>query len=280
MTIIQPRKLVVIALLAISMTATSSSSTFADNDLLTGALRVDLSQVYNAKDYMVTLLANGTPNAWDFGGYTAAWLGVFLAPYNGQAFSGQFSQVGLLTNNEGIHWFVYAEPGVTCLLGATWLETLGCIGNAGDLVSVAAWHNVELVTYPGDGFWTARVYESDGITSHDVARIASSSTRIYVAQSTSEEAYNNWAWDPFFNAQFYHWHPRYMVPYQGFQDWPSSDGNNSTIYMNRSGFCPNAYGMTPNFSNHEHAWFAGTGGQQCSWLLFPSQHLYTPSLQK
>ena len=75
----------------------------------------------------------------------------------------------LLHDHSKKHWFVYAEPGVTCLLGQPWLATRGCIGNAGDIVSVAAWHNMELVTYPGDGFWTARVYDSDGITAHDVA---------------------------------------------------------------------------------------------------------------
>lgn len=131
----------------------------AGNDFVYGNLRVDLSAIYGAGDYRVTLLANDKPN----GGspdYTTAWLGLNLAQYNGQPFSGI-----------------------------------------------------------------------------------------------------------------------------GFQEWPASGGSHdSIIYVTdingQNTFCPAHYGVDPNWAGDEHAWYAGTNGKRCFWLLFPSVHVYMPATLK
>lgn len=122
------------------------------NDWIHGDLRVDSSEVYNARDYKVSLLTDNHPDIQ--GDFTVAWLGLDLA----QPGSGQFAQVGLLTDIDGVQWFAYAEPGVTCLRGDPAWGTDGCIGDPGDIVNFGSWHWVELVKYPGDNFWIARVY--------------------------------------------------------------------------------------------------------------------------
>lgn len=252
----------------------------AGNDFVWGELRVDLFDVAHALDYRVLLLANGKPNS-GYPDYTTAWFGVYLAPYNGQPYSAQFTQVGLLTKSNGIRWFVYAEPGVTCLRGQPAWGNLGCEGNVNDLVQIGSWHWVELVTY-NQGFWIARIYESNG-TPHDVAKIWSTSITIYRAGSVTEEAYAI-SQDPHLTALFYHWHPQYLKGGVGWKEWPKSDGNNSFIYVTdlngQNTFCPQYYGANPNYANDEHAWFAGMGGQKCSWLLSPAYHHYLPLVQK
>jgi hypothetical protein len=249
----------------------------AGNDFVYGELRVNLGEIYNAKDYQVWLNATALPSG-GYPDYTTAWLGVELAQYNGQPYSAQFSQVGLLTKSDGIRWFVYAEPGVTCLRGAQAWGNRGCQGSVGDLVSLGNWHKVELVTYQ-QGFWIARVYTSNNV-GYDVAQIWSTSSRIYRAGSVTEEAYGV-AQDPYLTASFYHWHPQYMIPGSGFKDWHESDsGGTSKIYVtdlnSQNTFCPQHYGIRPNFYNDERAWYAGSGGEQCWWLLFPSAHIYLP----
>jgi hypothetical protein len=116
-----------------------------------------------------------------------------------------------------------------------------------------------------------------------VAQIWSSSTRIYTATSTTEEGYTT-SQDPYLTASFHHWHPQYMTA-NGFQDWPQSvGGHNSQIYTvdlnSQNTFCPQHYGANPNEWGDERAWFAGTNGQQCSWLLFPSAHEYLPLIRR
>lgn len=268
------------------MAVITVTAVIAGGDHVAGQLRVDLSEVYNSRDYKVGLLTDEKPTAP--GGYTAGWLGVDLAQGDGTPYSAQFSQVGLLTDKDGIYWFVYAEPGVTCLRGNSQWGTCsngrpcGCQGTVNDLVSLGSWHTVELVSY-GQGYWIARVYTASG-TPYDVAQIWSSSSRIYFAQSTTEEAYSNPP-DPYLTARFFHWHPQYMVSGTGFREWPtSSGGNNSLIYVTdlngQNSFCPQHYGATPNILGDERFWFAGTDGQQCSWLLFPSVHIYLPAILK
>jgi hypothetical protein len=214
-------------------------------DFVDGDLRVDESEVYSALDYRVHLRANDKPASGIDGDLTTAWLGVFLAPWNGQPYSAQFSQVGLKTDKNGIYWFVYAEPGVTCLQG-NHPDPYHCYGAYGELVGLAAWHQVELVTY-GQGFWIVRVYEADGYP-HNVAKIWSSSLRIYEARSTTEQGYFE-ADDPYLTADFYHWHPQYMEGSNGWQDWPISFGDNCnsirTQAINGPDPCPAHYGASP-----------------------------------
>lgn len=280
-----PKKVFLTVLGACAMSFLMVGAAIAQgNDFVVGELRVDLSEVYDSKDYRVLLLANDKPNA--SGGMTVAWLGLDLAQYNGQLYSAQFSQVGLYTDNVGLYWFVYAEPGVTCLRGTTQFGTCmggrpcGCIGTSSDIVSLGTWHWVELVTY-GQGYWIARVYDTN-TNAYDVALIWSTSPRIYFAQSTTEEAYTV-AQDPFLTASFYHWHPQYMQWGTGWQEWPRSRGNivsNSTIWVSPSSICPSHYGATPNMFGDERSWYAGTGGQTCFWLLFPPIRIYLPLILK
>jgi hypothetical protein len=251
----------------------------AGNSFIVADLRVDLPEVYLSRDYRVHLAAWDKPSTGNPDDFTAAWLGVFLAQYNGQPFSGQFSQVGLQTMRRGIRWFVYAEPTVTCLEGFQ-PDPYHCYGSYGQFVNLYQWHIVELVKYPQDNFWIARVYDANG-TAHDVAKIWSTSNRIYMAHSDTEEGYYETT-DPYITAKFYHWHPQYMDWERGWQDWPCSTGGtgNSTIWASPESICPTHYGATPNMFGDERAWFAGTGGTVCFWLLFPCYHLFLPLILK
>ncbi|MFQ6057696.1 MAG: hypothetical protein ACE5MB_02295, partial [Anaerolineae bacterium] len=270
-------------LLALTLFITSTTAiVFAQEgwDFVIGDLRVDLSEVYYARDYKVHLLADDKPSSGMDNDFTAAWLGVFLAQPNGQPGSGQFSQVGLKTDKNGIYWFVYAEPGVTCDRGSH-PDPYHCYGAYGDLVTLGSWHQVELVTY-GQGYWIARVYEANG-TAHDVAKIWSNSDRIYLARSDTEEGYFETS-DPYLTARFYHWHPQYMKWGVGWQEWPASSGSiaNSiwTDAINGLDPCPSHYGADPYWTGDPRAWFAGTGGKWCDVdPLFPTVYTYLPDVQ-
>jgi len=254
----------------------------AGNDFVVGDLRVDLSEVYNATDYKVHLLASDEPSSGSDDDFTTAWLGVFLAQYiPGVPDSGQFSQVGLLTKKDGIRWFVYAEPTVTCLRG--WHDPgddRHCYGFVNDLVALGSWHQVELVKYTQNNYWIARVYDSGG-TAYDVAKIWSNSNRIYMARSDTEEGYVENS-DPYLTASFYHWHPQYMGA--GWQEWPESSGNNCnsiwTDAINGPDPCPAHYGADPYWTGDPRAWFAGTAGKWCDVdPLFPATYTYLPDIK-
>jgi len=237
-------------LLALTLFITSTAAiVFAQEgyDFVVGDLRVDLSEVYYARDYKVHLLANDKPTSGEDGDFTAAWLGVFLAEYiPGQPGSGLFSQVGLKTDKNGIYWFVYSEAGVTCDRGRQ-PDPEHCYGAYGDLVALGSWHQVELVKYTQNNYWIARVYDSGG-TAYDVARIWSDSNRIYLARSDTEQGYFESS-DPYLTASFYHWHPQYMKWGTGWQEWPESSGDNCnsiwTEAINGPDLCPAHYGADP-----------------------------------
>jgi hypothetical protein len=251
------------------------------NDFVVGDLRVDLPEVYSAGDYRVHLLAYEKPTTGYYRDFTTAWLGAFLAEFNGQPGSGQFSQVGFITQKAGVRWFVYAEPGVDCLLGGPDdpNDTQHCYGDYGELVTLNTWQQVELVKYPQDNFWIARVYDTTG-SPHDVAKIWSTSNRIYLARSDTEEGYYE-AGDPYITASFYHWHPQYMNWQSGWQDWPASSGGNcNDIWTSPVPICPYHYGANPNMWGDPRSWFAGTGGKWCDVdPLFPTDYVYLPDIK-
>jgi hypothetical protein len=240
----------------------------AGNDFVDTELRVDLPVIFQARDYIAYVAPTAKPAST--GAYTNGWLGLNLASYTGATYSAQFSQVGLMTYNTGVQWFVYAEPGVQCLRGTNaWVGTdgvvRGCVGSFSDLVSVGQWTKVELVTY-GQGFWIARVYDQNSV-GHDVAKIWSTSLRIYRAFQVSEEGY--WvSSDPYLTMSYYHWHPQYMAGGQGFQDWPASGSTGSTNYLftSPSTICPGHYGAYLRLSGDPRYWFDGnvTGAYACS----------------
>ncbi len=231
---------------------------YAGNDFIDTELRIDLSSVNQARDYRLTLWVGGTPANGSSSDYTDAWLGFFLAQYNGQLYSGKFSQVGFITDKIGVKWFVYSEAGVQCLQGNPAWGNLGCVGNYGDRATVGHWQNVEMVTY-GQGFWIARVYDQYG-NSLDVAKFLSNSMQIYRAEATSEEAYGE-STDPYMSASFWHNHPKYMVWGSGFQDWPaSSGGTNNYLWASPSSICPSHYIGVLNWGGDSRIWYAGSAG--------------------
>lgn len=283
MRLIRMAKPVILAL-TLCVTSAVAIVLAEGNDFVIGDLRVDLSEVYNARDYKVHLLANDKPSSGSDDDFTTAWLGVFLAQYiPGVPDSGQFSQVGLLTKKDGIRWFVYAEPTVTCLRG--WHDPdddRHCYGFVNDLVALGSWHQMELVKYTQNNYWIARVYDSNGIA-YDVAKIWSDSNRIYLARSDTEEGYVESS-DPYLTASFYHWHPWYMKWGTGWQEWPESSGDNCnsiwTEAINGPDPCPAHYGADPYWTGDPRAWFAGTGGKWCDVdPLFPATYTYLPDIK-
>jgi hypothetical protein len=241
--------------------------------------------VYGARDYKVYLGAmDGLPSA----AYTAGWLGLDLANNPG-LFGRQFSQIGIMMNDQGIYWFVYAESGVTCLRGkyGWWNDIagkyLGCYGDYYDLVSVNQYFPVELVTYQ-EGYWIARITDQNDIA-HDLAKIWNNSVYIYSANVNMEEGYHQLQ-DPFLLAQFVFWHPQYYdFSHQGFLDWPASmDGHNNilgaTDLAGQGNFCPSNYGAIVNIGNDERNWYAGTGGNVCQWAMFPYYHVRIPIIRR
>jgi hypothetical protein len=91
-----------------------------------------------------------------------------------------------------------------------------------------------------------------------------------------EEAYTE-ANDPYMLGSYYFWHPHYMQWGTGFQEWPGSlDPNISNLYVTDlqgyNSFCPQHYGATLDISGDPRFWFAGTGGNVCSYVLFPQNY--------
>ena len=262
-----------------ALAATTMSIAFAGNDFLVAELRVDLPVVYNARDYIIEFTATGQPLG-HYPDYTTAWLGTNLAQGNGQTFSDQFSQVGLLTDSQGLHWFVYAEPGVICLQGTPVWGPRGCKGSLGHIATMGNPSQVELVSYPGQGFWIARVYDSTG-NADDVAKILSSGSRIYRAYSAMEQGYTT-SQNQYLYASFYQSHPRYFAPTA--TEWPLSDSTDissihATDLNGQNSFCPAQYGAEispPPFHNDPRKWWTGTGGSVCSRLLFPAESNFLP----
>jgi hypothetical protein len=276
----------VACLLALSICfAFVNSDAQAGNDFIYTELRVDLPIVYSARDYKVLI---GSMNGLPSGPYTSAWLGLELATNPG-LFGKQFSQVGIMTNNQGVYWFVYAEPGVQCLRGNYgWWDSnagkyLGCYGDYNDLVSPNQYFPVELVTYQ-EGYWIARITDQNGLP-HDLAKIWTDSVYTHRANVNMEEGYSQ-SQDPFLLAQFVFWHPQYFdYSYQTFLDWPTSmDGHinilGATDLACLGNFCPGHYGAIVNLGNDERNWYAGTSGNVCQWTMFPNYHIRVPIVSK
>ncbi len=266
-----------IILTLVACAIASAVALASGNSFIIGDLRVDLPEVYNAHDYRVHLYANSLPPTGDMRNFATAWLGIFLGEYDGSTGSGQFSQVGLSATRNGLQWFVYAEPGVLCYRGSN-PDPYHCYGDYNDLVSIGSWHQVRLYKGASQGYWYARVYDESGgyVT---VARINNQSDRIYLARSDTEEGYYESS-DPFITVQFYHWHPQYMK-FGNWTDWPESNGAGiDEIWTSPVSICPDHYGATPNINNNERYWYAGSGGEICTWLLFPSVHIYLPLVIK
>jgi hypothetical protein len=206
---------------------------FASNDFVQVNLAHDIPFVYNAMGYRVDLMANQKPDS-NPSVFTPAWLGLYLdnRPPT-EDFYGEFSQIGIKTDANGVYWFVYAEPGVTCLQGEYdyWNQIrqryFGCRGYFDQYVSLGTKITVSLETSSTSGYWLATLWETvNGQTSpHPVALINNNSKRIYEAFATMEEGIPNVLdpYDPYLMADFYISHPQYYNPATDtYNEWPVS----------------------------------------------------------
>lgn len=250
------------------------------NSFVTGDLRYDLSEIHGAGDYRVNLLAAELPTTGLVGDFSTAWLGVFLHELefdqsgNPITDSGKFTQVGVETTRDGVRWFVYSEAGAQCLRGIQW-DDRTCYGFYNDLVSLNSWRAYRISR--AGSVWGVGI--ETGGSFYTLAQIPYDSPRIYLARSETEEGFYE-DQDPYITAKFYHYRPQYFKN-GNWVDWIESDSNGtSQIYVQpiarSTEICPAHYGATPNLYGNERYWYAGSGGQTCSWLLFPSAHVYLP----
>ncbi|MGQ9554946.1 MAG: hypothetical protein ACUVWR_12625 [Anaerolineae bacterium] len=263
-------------LLALVLWAVGIAVASAGNSFVRADLRTDLSDIYGARWYRAWLSATAIPTTGDPADFATTYILVFLAQYNGQPGSGQLTQVGLKAQRDGVRWFVYAEPGVTCRRGQQ-TDWQHCHGNVGDLgVAINYWTEVELQKDTSN-HWSAWVYDQSGI-GYKVADINYTSPRIYLARMDTEEGYYE-ATDPFITVGYYHWHPQYLSG--TYQDWPASSGPNCN-WMDAypSSVCPAHYGANPNLDSDVRYWWAGTGGKWCAVdPFFPAATRYLPEVR-
>ncbi len=258
-------------LLALTATTLSIVVASAGNDFIVGNLRVDLPEVYNSGRYRVLLYAGDKPTTGNQNDFSTGWIGVFLhelqydAYGNPIPFSAQFSQVGIQTFQDGAHWFVYAEPGVTCIQGQQ-VDPLMCRGALGDIVNLGEWHWVKLVKFSWNDFWIAYVCRTDNTCVY-VAEINSNSNCIYWAHADAEEGYVETT-DPYIGMNFYFWHPQYWTT--DWQEWPMNGGGTQISYLQAipAAICPAHYGAIPAMFNDARAWWAGSFGPVCYARLF------------
>lgn len=231
-------------------------------------LRVDGTAIPAAADYRVQVAASALPTQ-AFPSYTAGWLGI-----NTSSTGTSPIQAGLMADQGGLYWYVYAESAVTCLQGSPWwgddaqTQIRGCKGDAFQYVELESYHTFELVSYiPGE--WIARVYDIAD-QGHDLAVITVTNTGatngigslIYDADVNFQEAYSQ-DLDPQIEGSFQYFRPQYRVLSENgdFVDWPVSVGSNRNILYNYSttnqNFCGSVY-AAKLFMGHTRAWYAGT----------------------
>jgi hypothetical protein len=259
----------------------STSAWAAGNNWLHGQLRSDTAAVYNARRYAMQIKAVEIPTqSLSNDTFTTAWLAVW--PEGSISNPQGFTQVGLLTNRNGIHWFAYSHQGATCLRGSQHWGSSGCLGDTNDIVGLNQFHRVELVKNTNENFWRARVYSTSG-TSFDVATIPSSSNRIYRADADFEEGYIE-PIDPQITGRYYLYRPEYYsgatpVTWQlsadsaSEQNYVSLDRAVNGVHIDPNFICPGVYGVTPNVDiNDPWHWYAGTGGIQCGHIFPPAAY--------
>lgn len=253
----------------------TSTSVKAGNDFIVVDLRTDIPMVPNYHDYQVWLASGGGPTGNNNQIFTNAWISVDLDDEPG-LYGHKFSQVGIVAYNDGLHWFVYAEPGVTCYYGEPKYGNLGCQGEVGEFVDFGSFYKVELVTYSGEDFWTARVEDSQGV-SHTVAKILSDSKNVYDIDVNMEEGWNTTT-DPYEFGEFHMWHPQYNSWIDGFREWPFSNSSVNSLFAAPAAICPQQYGAWINMADDPRYWAAGSGGSICNAIMFPANKIFLPSI--
>ena len=143
------------------------------NDHLNVNLRHDTTELRAARDYRTSIMVAALP-----GGYTCNnclitdWLAVYTP---------RFFQVGFQASASGMWWFVetvdigQGHLTLQCLQETSGKNGQYCAGSPGSIATVGRWQDVELVAYPGDGFWIARVYDQYGNPT-DVAKVLNESS--------------------------------------------------------------------------------------------------------
>lgn len=235
------------------------------NDFIDTEWRIDLvSQAGAYGVWIIPAYANPRSDA-----FTTGWIGVNFANGRG-TYGAQFSQVGVMARGDSLFWFVYAEPGVSCLRGITAIPDAdgvvrGCNGFPNDLVGFYQVTGVSLWR-SGGGQWLPSVATDSG--GYDVAVIQTTSPQIYRASVVAEEGYDT-ATDPQVAMGYYFYHPRYS--YIGI-DWPSvSNGGTNILFTdslpNHTSICPNLYGGAMNLLDDPRYWYAGIGGSVCAYAF-------------
>ncbi|NUM48857.1 MAG: hypothetical protein HUU38_29480 [Anaerolineales bacterium] len=272
-------KSITIFIIVFLVSTSATSSVFAlNNNYVYNELRIDSPEIYSAQDYKVQIAADALPNNTGSTTFTAGWLGIRLGT-TGECNQSTYyclTQVGLLTREDGIHWFAYygVAGGITCYHGGTsFFNGKGCLGPLGDIVTLGSFHTVELAGY--STHWIARVYDVNGIA-YDVARFSKNSTRIYRATVDFEEAWVTGP-DPQLLGSFFFYHPQYLSG-NNFLEWPqtnlppSMDQSNRGMAWDQNGhntICPSPYAFLMNYYGDSRMWWAGSGGQVCDWWFFP-----------
>jgi hypothetical protein len=221
------------------------------------------------------------PSDNTYGTFTTGWLGLYLHACDNPGSvccnnpgCALFSQVGTQSdpNIGGIFWFVYAEPGVTCLSGNPSPDGLECRGDSGIYVDYSVYNGVSLTHNVSGQNWLAAVQNYSGQGGY-VAQIGYDTPRIYAAFVAQEEGYTSTS-DPLIDMRYYFYHPAYGVG----NPWPYSSGNDnffSSFGLRSPGsdpyppapYGPCVYGGVQNVNGDPRLWYAGIGGTQCSWVF-------------
>jgi hypothetical protein len=265
------------------------------NTFIGGDLRYDLSDIYNAQDYIINIRAGSIPSGNSYTHLTTGWLGVDLAQYVYPIdYSGHFIQVGYEASPGGIIWFVYAEPGISYCRTTNRPDSRHCYGNFGDIVELGDWHWMEIKKTVNT--WSLYVLTTNNFAVL-VADVVDNSNRIYYITADAEEITND-PFDPFIDMQYTFEYPKYLK--NGvWQDWPNNLYSQLPQFPDNSAgagyshfnllfaapppppspvpdWCPTYYGATPNYDDIPRRWYAGTGGYDCFDFLYPAHTINLP----
>ena len=228
------------------------------HNFLAAPFRIDQAAVNSSTGYRYWVAG---AEAEDVPGdsFVTAWLSV---DFDDQPGDDKFTQVGLISDDEGLKWFVYSLVDIDCLEGDTEWEGKGCEGDLGHIVAENTFHKVEMVSYPPvHPEWLIRIYNSGG-SGTTVARVNHTSTGIYDAGAVFEEAWESGA-DPDIEGDFTHWRPQYKSTSGSWTNWPATSGSNRNhLYDAKIGShpdaCPDDWAASHNVGGDNRKWYTGT----------------------
>ena len=153
----------------------------------------------------------------------------------------------------------------------------GCRGAFNNEVRYGNFYTVELVKYPLDNFWIARLINEETNYAIDVAFFLSGRNTIFDASVNMEEGWPT-AQDPYENGVFHMWHPHYNSWQDGFRECPPSiDGEfYNRLYSDPASICPNHYAADILILNDSRYWKVGNVYGICQAIMFPSTQVILP----